>query len=179
MKESRYMASKELNELMWLSAAIQSVALILENEVTTNKVWRRWLATGKTYLQKVVDDRMTKLDEVEQVKVMRRVHSIKIKVGHYDDFRVDKSDFNRKVTISSEDFLDLVDGASLNCYGCPQGDVVKDCPRRKMFHRLGLQVHALREDPKPGECEFRYNNEQYAVTPQYKALKKELINQLP
>lgn len=179
MKESRYMASKELNELMWLSAAIQCVALILEDATTVNKSWRRWLSTGKTYLQKVVDDRMTKLDEVEQVKVMRRVQSIKIKVAHYDDFRVDKSDTNRKITISSEDFLDLLDGVSLNCYACPQGDVVKECPRRKMFHRLGLQVHALREDPKPGECEFRYENEQRAVTPQYKALKKELIDQLP
>lgn len=179
MKESRYMASKELNELMWLSAAIQSIALILENEATKNKSWRRWLSTGRSYLQKVVDDRMTKLDPVEEVKVHRRVKAIKIKVAHYDDFRVDGSDFDRKITISSEDFLDLVDGALLNCYGCPQGDVVAECPRRKMFHRLGLQVHALREDPKPGECEFRYDNEQLAVTPQYKALKKELINQLP
>lgn len=68
---------------------------------------------------------------------------------------------------------------SLNCYACPQGDVVKDCPRRKMFHRLGLQVHALRENPAPGECEFRYENEQRAVTPQYQAISKEVIDQLP
>lgn len=179
MKESKYMASKELNQLMWLSAAVQSIEKILEDETTKNKDWRRWMATSKTYLRKVIDDRLRKLDPLETVKVMRRVTKIAIKVAHYDDFRVDKTDMERRVTISSEDFLDLVDGTTLNCYGCPQGDVVKGCPRRKMFHRLGLQVHAFREDPKDGECEFRYNDEQYAVTPQYKALGKELINQLP
>lgn len=179
MKESPYMASSELNQLMWLSAGIQALGIILEDASTVNKAWRRWLKTGQSYMRKVVNERMEKLDEVEKVKVVRRIHQTAIKVAHYDDFRVDKSDINRKVTISSEDFLDLVDAASLNCYGCPQGDVVKNCPRRLMFHRLGLQVHALRENPAPGECEFRYDNEQLAVTPQYKALKKELINQLP
>lgn len=179
MKESRYMASTELNQLMWLSTAVQVIKKILDDETTKNKDWRRWLSTSKTYIRKVIENRMEKLDALETEKVVRRVEKIKIKVAHYDDFRVDKSDTDRKITISSEDFLDLVDAATLNCYGCPQGDVVKDCPRRKMFHRLGLQVHAFREDPEEGECEFRYNDEQYAVTPQYKALKKELIDQLP
>lgn len=179
MKESPYMASSEMNQLMWLSAAIQALGIILEDQTTVNKSWRRWLKTAQDNMQKVVDDRMDKLSDLEEPKVVRRIKQTQIKVAHYDDFRVDKSDLNRKVTISSEDFLDLVDGASLNCYGCPQGDVVKNCPRRLMFHRLGLQVHALRENPAPGECEFRYDNEQLAVTPQYKALKKELISQLP
>lgn len=179
MKESRYMASTELNELMWLSGTVQAIEKILEDETTKNKDWRRWLATSKTYLHKVINDRMGKLDPLESAKVIRRAEKIKIKIAHYDDFRVDKSDTERKVTISSEDFLDLVDGTTLNCYACPQGKVVKDCPRRKMFHRLGLQVHAFRENPQEGECEFRYNSEQYAVTPQYTTLGKELIDQLP
>lgn len=179
MKESRYMASTELNQLMWLSAAVQALEKILKDDSTQNKSWRRWLSMAKTYTHKVINDRMSKLDPVEEVKVVRRIEKTAIKVAHYDDFRYDRSDSERLVTISQSDFLDLVDGASLNCYACPQGDVVKDCPRRKMFHRLGLQVHALRENPAPGECEFRYENEQRAVTPQYKAIKKELIDQLP
>lgn len=151
MKESRYMASTELNQLMWLSASVQALEIILKDTSTQNKGWRRWLSTAKTYMHKVIDDRMSKLDPVERVKVVRRIERTAIKVAHYDDFRYDKSDSERLVTISQSDFLDLVDGASLNCYACPQGDVVKDCPRRKMFHRLGLQVHALRENPAPGE----------------------------
>lgn len=133
MKESRYMASTELNQLMWLSAAVQALGKILEDDSTQNKSWRRWLSMAKTYTHKVINDRMSKLDPVEEVKVVRRIEKTAIKVAHYDDFRYDRSDSERLVTISQSDFLDLVDGASLNCYACPQGDVVKDCPRRKMF----------------------------------------------
>ena len=151
MKESRYMASTELNQLMWLSASVQALEKILKDASTQNKSWRRWLSMAKTYTHKVINDRMSKLDPVEEVKVVRRIEKTAIKVAHYDDFRYDRSDSERLVTISQSDFLDLVD----------------------------LQVHALRENPAPGECEFRYENEQRAVTPQYKALKKELIDQLP
>lgn len=147
MKESRYMASTELNQLMWLSAGVQALEIILKDASTQNTDWRRWLSTAKTYMHKVIDDRMCKLDSAEKVKVVRRIERTAIKVAHYDDFRYDKSDSERLVTISQSDFLDLVDGASLNCYACPQGDVVKDCPRRKMFHRgenLGM-VLALKD----------------------------------
>lgn len=37
MKESRYMASTELNQLMWLSAAVQAFEKILKDDSTTNK----------------------------------------------------------------------------------------------------------------------------------------------
>ena len=33
MKESRYMASTELNQLMWLSAAVQALEKILKTKV--------------------------------------------------------------------------------------------------------------------------------------------------
>lgn len=178
MKQAPYMASTELKQLMWLSAIVQALENILSDPTTTNKDWRKWLKTAASYTSKVIDARLEVLDDVEQKKVHRRATSIGIKIYSYDDARVDKDDDGRKYTISQEDFLDLVDAASLNCYACPQGKVVKDCPRRKMFHRLGLSCHALRENPKSGECEFRHNNEQIAVTPQYKATQQECIDQL-
>lgn len=179
MKEAPYMASAEMKQLMWLSASVQAVEKILEDPTTTNKDWRKWLKVSATYLHKVVNARLGTLDDMEVKKVLRRVQKIGIKVYSYDDARVDNDDNGRKYTISQEDFLDLVDGVSLNCYACPQGDVVKECPRRKMFHRLGLSCHALRTNPAPGECEFRYENEQRAVTPQYQATAQECIDQLP
>lgn len=92
MKESRYMASTELNQLMWLSAGVQALEIILKDASTQNKDWRRWLSTAKTYMHKVIDDRMCKLDSAEKVKVVRRIERTAIKVAHYDDFRYDKSD---------------------------------------------------------------------------------------
>lgn len=179
MKHSPYMASTELNQLMWLSAFEQAMQKILEDPTTTDKNWRKWLKTAGSYIDKVTNQRIADLDAKEKVKVARRILQIGIKVYSYDDHRVDKDDHGRKYTISQEDFLDLVDAAVLHCYSCPQGDVVADCPRRKMFHRLGLSCHALRTDPAPGECEWRYENSQRTVTPQYKYLKEEQIEQLP
>ena len=179
MKQAPYMASTELKQLMWLSAIVQALENVLSDPATTNKDWRKWLKTAASYTSKVIDARLEALDDMEKKKVSRRATSIGIKVYSYDDARVDKDDDGRKYTISQEDFLDLVDAASLNCYACPQGKVVKECPRRKMFHRLGLSCHALRDNPAPGECEFRYENEQRAVTPQYVATGQECIDQLP
>lgn len=179
MKHAPYMASTELNQLMWLSAFVQAMEKILKDETTTDKQWRRWLKTASSYVMKVADARICDLDQKEKVKVARRIEQIGIKVYSHDDYRVDKDDQGRKYTISMEDFLDLVDAATLHCYSCPQGDVVAECPRRKMFHRLGLSCHALRTDPAPGECEWRYENSQRTITPQYKCLGKEQISQLP
>lgn len=179
MKHAPYMASTELNQLMWLSTIVQVAERILADPSTTDKDWRKWLKTIKSYTTKIVDARIADLDELEKKKVARRSKNLGIKVYSYDDARVDNSDNGRTYTISQEDFLDLVDAASLHCYSCPQGDVAKDCPRRKLYHRLGLSCHALRTDPAPGECEWRYENSQRWVTPQYSCAEEAQIDQLP
>lgn len=177
MNHAEYMSKPQLDEYMWLSACRQIFERILVT--TEDKKWRQKIKTCDTLIDKIINERWQELSSIEQPKVWRRIEKIRIKVYSYDDYRVDREDYNRKKTISQEDFFDLVDAASLNCMGCPQGDIVKECPRRKMFHRLGLSCHTLREQPESGECEFRGDNEQYAVTPQYKRLDKELIEQLP
>lgn len=177
MKKSPYMAQAEMQEFMWLSAMIQMCERILET--TQEKEWRRRIKTINTLTNKVVEERIASFDPKELAKVQRRIKQLGIKVYSYDDAKVDHSDHGRQYTLSMDDFLDLLDGCTLNCQGCPQGDVVKECPRRLMFHRLGLQVHALRENPAPGECEFRYENEVYAISPQYKRIEKEVIHQCP
>ena len=179
MKHSPYMASAEFNQLMWLSAFVQAMERILEDPTTTDKNWRKWIKTASSYVTKVTDARIKDLDKKELPKVARRVQQTGIKVYSYDDHRVDKDDNGRTYTISQEDFLDLVDAATLHCYSCPQGEVVANCKRRELFHRLGLSCHALRTDPKPGECEWRYENSQRVITPQYQCLKEEQIDQLP
>lgn len=177
MNHLEYMSKPQLDEYMWLSACRQIFERILKT--TEDKKWRQKIKTCDTLLDKIISERWEYLSDVEKPKVWRRIQQIKIKVYAYDDARVDREDYGRTMTISQDDFFDLVDGASLNCMGCPQGDIVKECPRRLMFHRLGLSCHALREQPQAGECEYRYSNEQYAVTPQYRRMEQELIDQLP
>lgn len=177
MDHTKYMGSAQMNEFMWLSATRQIFDRLLDT--TKDKNWRRKIKTCDTLLKQVMEERWADMEPLEQKKAWRRIENKRIKVYAYDDAKVDHEDTGRTYTISQEDFMDLVDGASLNCMSCPQGDVVKDCPRRKLFHRLGLAVHALRENPEAGQCEFRYNDEQYAVTPQYRKCEKEIIEQLP
>lgn len=177
MKQSPYMASNEFQELMWCSAMVQMLERCIDT--TQDKKWVQKFKTAKTYISGIIDERLKYLNDNEKPKVGRRARNTGIKVYAYDDHKVDKADFHRTYTIDSEDFFDLCDAAFLNCYACPQGECVENCQRRALYHRIGLSVHAGRDNPKPGECEFRHNNEQYAVTPQYMKSEQELIVQLP
>ena len=175
MKKAPYMAYNEMKQLMWLSAFVQAMDTIIETTTVTEWAWR--LKTIRTHLRKIIDDRCFSLDPKEHKKVLRRAKNTGIKVYSYDDARVDREDFNRQVTVTLEDLLTLADAALLACQSCPQGDCVKDCQYRLAFHRLGLQCGAYRENPAPGECEFRKDNVQYFVTPQYKRVDE--IGQMP
>ena len=175
MKKAPYMAYNELKQLMWLSAFVQAMEVIIETTSVPEWNWR--LKTIKTHLTKIIAERQAVLDPKEEQKVIRRAKNTGIKVYSYDDFRVDKDDEGRKVTVAFEDLLTLADAALLECQSCPQGDCVKDCQFRLAFHRLGLQCGASRENPAPGECEFRRDNVQYNITPQYKRVDE--IAQMP
>lgn len=177
MKRSSYMASNEMTEYMWLSAVRQIFEKLLDT--TQDKTWRKKIKTADTMIRQVIEDRDSCFDDLERQKAYRRVKQTGIKVYSYVDARFDKDHIGRTKTISQEDFFDLADAAIIQCRTCPQGDLVKDCPRRKMFHRLGFQVHQLRENPAPGECEFRTNNKQEAITPQYQLLDTEILEQMP
>lgn len=177
MKKSQYMASAEMQQFMWLSAFVQAMDEIIKT--TDIPEWNRRFKTIRTYLKKTIAERMACMDKVEEKKVLRRAQNMGIKVYSYDDARVDKDDFGRKVTVSLEALLTIADAALLECYSCPQGDCVKDCQFRKAFHALGLNCGAARVDPAPGECEFRFDNSVKYVTPQYVRVDEPAIDQLP
>ncbi|MBO5167671.1 MAG: hypothetical protein J6B49_01035 [Phascolarctobacterium sp.] len=175
MKKAPYMAYPELQQLMWLSAAVQMMDELLKN--TTIPEWVRKFKTVRTYLHNIIEERQNALDSKELEKVLRRAKNTGIKVYSYDDFRVDRDDQRRQVTVAFEDLLTLADAALLECQSCPQGDCVKDCQFRLAFHRLGLQCGTSRENPAPGECEFRRDNVQYNISPQYERVDS--ISQMP
>lgn len=177
MKKAPYMASAEMQQLMWLSAMVQMVERITEN--TKEKDWLEKLKNIETLTNELIGERLLLLDEKEKKKVERRATHLAIKVYGYDDVRVDKSDYNRSVTVSFEDLVTIADAALLECKSCPQGDVVKDCQFRKALHSLGLNCGTARENPAKGECEFRNDNKQTFVTPQYKRMEDEVFEQLP
>lgn len=177
MKKAPYMASAEMQQLMWLSAMVQMVERI--TETTKERDWLDKLKNIETLTNELIGERLLLLDEKEKKKVERRATHLAIKVYGYDDVRVDKSDHDRSVTVKFEDLITLADAALLECFSCPQGDFVKDCQYRKAFHSLGLTCGVARENPAKGECEWRFDNEQKNVTPQYERVKDEVIEQIP
>ena len=177
MKHHPYMGSVEMNQLMYLSAMVQMSEKLIET--TEDKKWLQRLRSVKTLLDKTAVERIAYLDEKEKFKVTRRVQNIVIRVYSKDDARFDSSQIKRKVTIDFEDLMELADGCILNCYSCPQGDVVKKCPRRLALHRLGLQCAQSRENPKKGECEWRYENTVRCISPQYESHEELVPEQLP
>ena len=177
MKHHPYMSSIEMSELMYLSAMVQMCESL--EKTTEDKKWLQRLRSCKTLLDKIAVERVSYLDEKEKPKVGRRAHNLVIRVYSKDDARFDSSQIKRKVTIDFEDLMTLVDGCILNCYLCPQGDLVKKCPRRLALHRLGLQCAQSRQDPKKGECEWRYEDSIQAISPQYKSDVDLVPEQLP
>lgn len=177
MKHHPYMGSVEMSQLMYLSAMVQMCEKIIES--TQDKTWLKRLKSCKTMLEKTSAERITYLDQAEIPKVTRRCESHVVRVYSKDDARFDSSQIKRKVTIDFEDLMELADGCILNCYSCPQGDVVKKCPRRLALHRLGLQCAQSRENPKKGECEWRYEDSVRCISPQYESHEELVPEQLP
>lgn len=177
MKHHPYMGSVEMSELLYLSAMVQMCETIIES--TQDKKWLQRLRSCKTMFEKTAAERISYLSEEELPKVDRRARSHVIRTYTKDDARFDSSQIKRKVTIDFEDLMTLADGCILNCYLCPQGDLVKKCPRRLALHRLGLQCAQSRQAPKKGECEWRYENSIQAISPQYKSETDLVPEQLP
>ena len=171
------MGSVEMSELLYLSAMVQMCETIIES--TQDKKWLQRLRSCKTMFEKTAAERISYLSEEELPKVDRRARSHVIRTYTKDDARFDSSQIKRKVTIDFEDLMTLADGCILNCYLCPQGDLVKKSPRRLALHRLGLQCAQSRQAPKKGECEWRYENSIQAISPQYKSETDLVPEQLP
>lgn len=177
MKHHPYMGSVEMSELLYLSAMVQMCETIIDS--TQDKKWLQRLRSCKTMFEKTTAERISYLSEEELPKVDRRARSHVIRACTKDDARFDSSLIKRKITIDFEDLMTLADGCILNCYLCPQGDLVKKCPRRLALHRLGLQCAQSRQDPKKGECEWRYEDSIQAISPQYKSDIDLVPEQLP
>ena len=68
------------------------------------------------------------------------------------------------MTISYDDWCLLGEMALLHCDMCPQGENVKNCEYRDMYHRIGIPVARL--NVKEGECEFCNDNHVHIILPQ-------------
>ena len=180
MKEKPYMSSTDMLEFIKLGClsgeAKLSAKVTKENAKTPKeKEWAKRMAIAATNLGKVVDERLECLDEAQVITVQRRWKNSDIRLYTVDQLRVEgrtKPEAEDR-TISYEDWCYLGELALLHCEMCPQGQYVKDCEYRKMFHRVGIPVG--REEVKDGECEFCVDNHMHIILPQGNTEKYHLV----
>lgn len=153
LRTTPYMKTDEL--IMWMKLCVLCGELEACAKATQNKKWRSWLNPAKGLVWKVVMERINMLDPKQAKSIARRREHSEIKLYTSDELRLPKNqgnDVQDYVTVAYEDLLDVVDLANNSCCACPQGECVKDCYYRKVFHRISVPV--LRDNPKDGECEF-------------------------
>lgn len=171
MNRDPYINKWQMVELLKIGCFGDELAEIIKN--TKDKEWHRMLSTALTYVQRVRDQRIEALDNKEKESLYRRYTKTHLLLFSNDERRTGVLDPVETLVVELEDLYDLADKAMQLCKNCAQGDLVKECPTRALYHKLGFV--ALRTDPAPGECEYRYDNEIRPVTPQNRLLTEDHI----
>jgi len=171
MKEKPYMSSNDLLEWLKIGCLAGEAKKAAETTKKTAKTqkekeWAKRMKIAATHLGKVTDERMACLEPEQVATVKRRWGNSDLRLYTSDQLRVeDRTKPAREdVTICYEDWCRLGEMALLHCNMCPQGEYVKNCEYRKVFHRVGIPVG--RESVRDGECEFCIDNFMHIILPQ-------------
>ena len=171
MKEKPYMSSQDMLEWLkigCLAGEARQAAETTKKNAKTDKEreWAKRMAIAATHLGKVTDERLECMDTMQVVSVKRRHEHSSLQLYTSDMLRVEGRTKPERddITISYDDWCRLGEMALLHCDMCPQGEYVKNCEYRKVWHRCGIPV--AREDVKEGECEFCVDNHMQIILPQ-------------
>lgn len=174
MKRATYMTTEEM--IQFLKIGILSSECRVIADKTSEKDWVQKMRCAATYCEKIVKERLACLDPKQIRSVERRNNHSCMKLYTSDEVRMDKQQDGvpyESVTIHINDLQSLVELALCSCQSCPQGACVKECEYREIMHRLSIPV--ARDNPTPGECEFRIDNKMTVVRPQVYELEREVI----
>lgn len=162
MKKSSYMSQNEYAQVLKLGVLAGEIQEWIDT--TEDKTWRKMLKTCLTFLDRILIERLMHLDIKQRDSFDRKFRSCKIQLASYTNFfgTAQAKQEKRTVEIDAEDLYNLADFALTQCMLCPQGECVKDCEMRELYHRCGLEPS--RTEVKEGECEFRFDNEVKAVS---------------
>lgn len=175
MKKSSYCGKDELLDVLKMGVFMSECEDIANK--TPVKEWAQKLRTVKTYCGKIFDERLKALDDKQKATVLRRYNHTVIKFYTSDQNRIAAKNDNKpetEVTVSHDDLFDLLDLAMFNCMACPQGECIKQCYYRDLFHRLGVIVS--RDETAEGECEFSLNKVGEVREARHRLLKSDFVN---
>ena len=165
MNRNPYLTTAEIQQLVLISGICKSLPHVVEQ--TKDKSWNRKMKTCVTYLEGILRERIGMVPSKDAIAIARRAERTVVRFFTSDQLKTDKregfSSDDKTVTMDYEDAMDFYEMALQGCLCCKQGDCVKNCKWRKLYHKHGFPVG--RENPNEGECEFRWDNEVRAVDP--------------
>lgn len=170
MNKEPYMSRNEFSAWVKLALIAGECASLVESTKQPDcKDWHKKFACCATWLGKIMMERVDYVDPKQAAAVMKKWYEMKsITFEKNPDGKILTKDIqaqNGKVSLDIDDLYDLVDLAQLSCLKCRQGNFVGECKWRQIFYNCGITPY--RTNPKEGECEWRLDNEQRAVTPEY------------
>ena len=153
MKRAPYMSRNELTSFLFVGAMAGQLKEIAK--VTQEPDWRQKIKTAATYLCKITDQRVACLDREQILSVDRRRKGVDVVMMTQDAERY-KEPEKELVRVDLADLETLAELAFRDCQSkCAMegvAELVKDCPHRQAYHRLGLTPAV--DEPKSGQCEF-------------------------
>ena len=153
MKRAPYMSRNELTSFLFVGAMAGQLKEIAK--VTQEPDWRQKIKTAATYLCKITDERVGCLDREQILSVDRRRKGVDIVMMTEDAERY-KEPAKELVKVDLDDLETLGELAFSDCQSkCMRegrAEMVKECPHRQAYHRLGLTPAV--DSPKDGQCEF-------------------------
>ena len=153
MKRAPYMSRPELTSFLFVGAMAGQLKEIAK--VTQEPDWRQKIKTAATYLCKITDERVGCLDREQILSVDRRRKGVDIVMMTEDAERY-KEPAKELVKVDLDDLETLGELAFSDCQSkCMRegrAEMVKSCPHRQAYHRLGLTPAV--DSPKDGQCEF-------------------------
>jgi len=155
LRGTPYISSQEMASFLTLGCLATECGLSLSD--VKNPQWHKRIKTATTNLEKVIDERVALLDKSQYLPVMRRKDHTAVMLVSKDNKRFIAENQTDIVQVSLDDIFEIGELALNSCTACEQGECVKECRFRKVFHRLSIPV--LNENPQAGKCEFRIENE--------------------
>lgn len=169
MRATPYMSSPALVQFLKLgilASEVDGEAEVTKKSAKTEqeKKWAQKFKTCATYLENIIQERISALDPKQIAGIQRRKAHTKLLLFTTDQLRAEVNKPNENVTITYDDMATLCELAFMTCNVCPQGEFVKGCRYREMFHHIGAPVG--REEVKEGQCEWCVRDEPKLYMPQ-------------
>ena len=147
------MSKAELTSFMFIGCMAGQLKEIAK--VTQEKDWLQKIKTAATYLSKITDQRAGCLELDQLLSVDRRRKNTRVVMLTEDAERY-KAPQKELVTVDLDDLETLaelaLDACAGRCRFTGDVDMIRKCPHRNAYHRLGIAPAV--DDPQPGCCEF-------------------------